>query len=209
MLPETPLGTSNVTFHWQTKTMTPVNPPPPPRVLEPPCARTDPWFCSTFPAPLFLPHNWVFHGCGGCRAAIQVCRTAFHVCCLAIHAFGTQNETHGAEFEVSSTYLLLYLFFRSLLCTIGVSMYTAREVVCDWRSDGTLVPATVLGPGAQFETVHIEYKRNEHLVKHPAASIAHLSHPIPVVPDSPEWGSSSTRSPSRPPRTRPVEPSAE
>ena len=49
------------------------------------------------------------------------------MCCLAIHAFGTQNETHGAEFEVfASTYLL---FFHSLLCTIGVSMYTACEVV--------------------------------------------------------------------------------
>ena len=38
--------------------------------------------------------------------------------------------------------------------------------------------ATVLGPGAQSETVQIEYKRNERLVKHPAALIANLSHPI-------------------------------
>ena len=36
-------------------------------------------------ATLF-PQNWVFHGCGGCRAAIQVCRTTFHLCCMAIHA---------------------------------------------------------------------------------------------------------------------------
>ena len=30
----------------------------------------------------FLPQNWVFHGSGGCRTAIQVCRTTFHVYCM-------------------------------------------------------------------------------------------------------------------------------
>ena len=65
------------------------------------------------------------------------------------------------------------------------------------------------GPGAQSETVQIEYKRNERLVKHPAASVVNLSRPIPVMPDFLEWSSSSTRSPSPPPRTRPVERSAE
>ena len=46
-------------------------------------------------------------------------------------------------------------------------MYTAREAFFVPQSDDTLVPATVLGPGAQSETVQIEYKRNKCLVKHP------------------------------------------
>ena len=86
-------------------------------------------------------------------------------------------------------YLLLYHLFHSLLCTIDVPMYTAGESVFYRRSDGSLVPATVLGPGAQSETVQIEYKSNELLVKHPAALIANLSHLIPVIPDSPDWDS--------------------
>ena len=53
------------------------------------------FFCATF----FSPQNWGFHGCGGCRAAIQVCKTTFHVCYMAIHASGTQIEAHGTEFE--------------------------------------------------------------------------------------------------------------
>ena len=57
-----------------------------------------------------------------------------------------------------------------------------HESVFYRRSDGSLVPATVLGPGAQSETVQIEYKRNQRLVKHPAALIASLSHPIPMIP---------------------------
>mmetsp|Transcript_78277 Transcript_78277/g.130647 ORF Transcript_78277/g.130647 Transcript_78277/m.130647 type:complete len:248 (-) Transcript_78277:103-846(-) len=87
-------------------------------------------------------------------------------------------------------------------------MYTAGESVFYRRSDGSLVPATVLGPGAQSETVQIEYKRNERLVRHPAALIANLSRPIPTIPDSPEWDSAPSRSPSPPPRTRPMERSA-
>ena len=74
-------------------------------------------------------------------------------------------------------------------------MYTAGEVVFYRRSDGTLVPATMLGPGAQSETVQIEYNRKEHMVKHPAAAVAKFSHPIPVMPNSPELGSSSSQSP--------------
>ena len=66
------------------------------------------------------------------------------------------------------SYLLLYHLFHSLLCTIDVPMYTAGESVFYRQSDGPLVPAIVLGPGAQSETVRIEYKHNEHLVKHPA-----------------------------------------
>ena len=54
---------------------------------KPPCEGTTHWFRGTFPALLFFPQNWVFHGCGGCRAAIQVCRTTFHVYCMATHAF--------------------------------------------------------------------------------------------------------------------------
>ena len=68
--------------------------------------------------------------------------------------------------------------FHSLFCTIDVPMYTAGESVFYRRSEGSLVPATVLGPGAQSETVQIEYKRNERLVRHPAALIANLSRPI-------------------------------
>ena len=154
------------------------------RKLSPPplsknrLARTTPWFRS-IPELLFFPTELGFYGCGGCRAAIQVCRTTFHVCGMAIHAFGTQIEVHGTEFEVvARTCLLLYHFFHSLLCTIDVPMYTAGEVLFYRRSDGTLVPATVLGPGAQSETVQIENKRNELLVKHPAASILPTS-PVP------------------------------
>ena len=95
------------------------------------------------------------------------------MCSMAIYAFGTQIEAHGTEFEVfARTYLLLYHFFHSLLCTIDVLMYTVGEVVFYRQSDGTLVPATMLGPGARSETVQIEYKCNERLAKHPAASIA-------------------------------------
>ena len=89
-----------------------------------------------------------------------------------------------------------------------VPLHTAGESVFYRRSDGSLVPATVLGPGAQCETVQIEYKRNERLVRHPAALIANLSRPIPTIPDSPDWDSAPSRSPSPPPRTRPTERSA-
>ena len=50
-----------------------------------------------------------------------------------------------------SSFMLLYHLFHSLLCTIDVPMYTAGESVFYRRSDGSLVPATVLGPGAQSE----------------------------------------------------------
>ena len=63
---------------------------------------------------------------------------------------------------------------------------TAGESVFYRRSDGSLVPAIVLGPGAQSETMQIEYKHNEHLVKHPAALIANL------IPDSPDWDSAAS-----------------
>ena len=63
------------------------------------------------------------------------------------------------------SYLLLYHLFHSLLCTISVPMYTAGESVIYLRSDGSLVPATVLGPGAQSETVQIEYR-----LPHPGTS---------------------------------------
>ena len=59
---------------------------------------------------------------------IRVYRTTFDVCCIAIHAFGTQIEAHGTE-VFARTYLLLYHFFHSLLCTVDVPMYTAGEVV--------------------------------------------------------------------------------
>ena len=184
-----------------------VVPPRVPLVSRKPLAqKPSPGSGALFPRYFFFPQNRVFHGCGGCRAANQVCRTTFHVCCMAIHAFGTQIEAYGTEFEVFARRCLLwYHFFHSLLCTIDVPMYTAGEVVFCRRSDGTLVLAAVLGPGAHSETVQIVYKRNERLMKHPAASLANLFSPIPVIPDSPEWGSSSTPSLSPPPRTRPVE----
>ena len=97
-------------------------------------------------------------------------------------------------------YLLLYHVFHSLLCTIDVPLYTAGESVFYRRSDGSLVPATVLGLGAQSETVQIEYKRNAGLVNHPAALIANLLRPIPVIPNSPDWDSAPPSwSPSSPP----------
>ena len=131
-----------------------------------------------------------------------MCRTSFHVC-----YYGSPHQG-GPYQSLTGSCLLLYHLFHSLFCTIDVPMYTAGESVFYWRSDGSLVPATVLGPGAQSETVQIEYKRNERLVRHPAALIANLSRPIPTIPDSPEWDSAPSRSPSPPPRTRPMERSA-
>ena len=84
----------------------------------------------------------------------------------------------GPYQSLTGSCLLLHHLFHSLFCTIDVPMYTAGESVFYRRSDGSLVPATVLGPGAQSETVQIEYKRNERLVRHPAALIANLSRPI-------------------------------
>ena len=130
-----------------------VTPPPPPGCLGTALRKNRPCPAAFF---FFPPWNWVVHGCGGCRTAIQVCRTTFHVCCMAMHALATQVEAHGTKFEVfPRTYLLLYHFFHSLLCTIDVPMHTAGEAVFYRRSDGTLVPATVLGPGAQSETVQV------------------------------------------------------
>ena len=83
----------------------------------------------------------------------------------------------GPYQSLTGSCLLLHHLFHSLFCTTDVPMYTAGESVFYRRSDGSLVPATVLGPGAQSETVQIEYKRNERLVRHPAALIANLFFP--------------------------------
>ena len=115
-----------------------------------------------------------------------MCGTSFHVC-----YYGSPHQG-GPYQSLTGSCLLLYHLFHSLFCTIDVPMYTAGESVFYRRSDGSLVPATVLGPGAQSETVQIEYKRNERLVRHPAALIANLSRPIPTIPDSPEWDRGST-----------------
>ena len=82
-----------------------------------------------------------------------MCRTSFHVC-----YYGSPHQG-GPYQSLTGSCLLLYHLFHSLLCTIDVPMYTAGESVFYRRSDGSLVPATVLGPGAQSETVQIEYKR--------------------------------------------------
>ena len=112
-----------------------------------------------------------------------MCRTSFHVC-----YYGSPHQG-GPYQSLTGSCLLLYHLFHSLLCTIDVPMYTAGESVFYRRSDGSLVPATVLGPGAQSETVQIEYKRNERLVRHPAALIANLSRVTNV------WISSGQRQP--------------
>ena len=78
----------------------PTSVPPPPVSRNRLAQEPAPGSAAPFPRYFFFPQNWVFHGCGGCRAAIQVCRTTFHGCCMAIHAFGTQIEAHGTEFEV-------------------------------------------------------------------------------------------------------------
>ena len=84
------------------------------------------------------------------------------------------------------SYLLLYHVFHSLLYTMDVPMYTAGESVFYPRSAGSLVPATVLGPGAQC--------RLSTNTMHPAALIANLSRPIPGILNSPDWDSAPSRS---------------
>ena len=42
----------------------------------------------------FTSGYWVFHGCGGCRTAIQVCRTSFHVCCYGSPLSVTDRRTY-------------------------------------------------------------------------------------------------------------------
>ena len=75
-----------------------------------------------------------------------MCRTSFHVC-----YYGSPHQG-GPYQSLTGSCLLLYHLFHSLFCTIDIPMYTAGESVFYRRSDGSLVPATVLGPGAQSET---------------------------------------------------------
>ena len=55
------------------------------------------------------------------------------------------------------TNVLIYHFFHPFLCTRNIPMFTASEVAFYRCSDDTRVAATILGPGAQSDTVQIEY----------------------------------------------------
>ena len=49
--------------------------------------------------------------------------------------------------------LLVYHLSHPCSCTIDFPMYIPGEVVFYWCSDDALVAATILGPGAQSDTV--------------------------------------------------------
>ena len=61
----------------------PLYPPPPPVSRNRLAQEPPPGSAFEFLHYFFLPQNWVFPGCGGCRTAIRVCRTTFHVYCMA------------------------------------------------------------------------------------------------------------------------------